>query len=431
MEITMKRILLSILVITQILSISTVGAVAVDPAKEKASYRAQNDVLYYGECGGVGQSAAAGVSTAGCGEKGSGIGCNGTKTQSEANKKEVWAYLKQKGLSDTAAAGVMGNMDQESCGFMPDANNGNNVANGGAKGGGCRGLVQWCGTRNDSMNDFADKQGKPWDCLSTQLDFVWYEVTETGEGKVMDDMAKATTPSEAANIWAIQYERPKLSEIAGRAERAEKIFTEFNGTAGGSTQVLNDASSGDSGGNVTVNGTCGSGDTTATTGPGSLPDGECSELIERVKKLEADGKIVLQNKAPEEDDVNHCGQVTTCPSSGHGGVDKHVLQVLIAMAEQSGQVVQIYAFNKDHSCDNGEHGKGLGMDVSWPSSSPQGQAIYKYLFDNASTLGINKLIYNLPAAGDGACMYAGKPISCKATYGEVLGEHASHIHVSL
>jgi hypothetical protein len=424
MEAVIKRLLIGLLLVLQVFFIpaSTVNAADVTTnARDKANYRAQNDVLYYGECVGVGSGAGKSLSPDGggggpCGEQGYSSG----KRNSQANKDQIYSFFKSKGLSDTAIAGIMGNMQSESA-FMPDANNGNSAADGG--GGGCRGVVQWCSGRNRNLTEFAQQKGTDWSCLGTQLEFIWHEVTQTGEAGVMDSLSAAKTPTDAAVAWANGYERMKASELPGRAPNAEKLYTEYTGQA---ATPLADSSSNSSGNSNCAN----AGEVSTPGGPGSLPDGECTELIERVKKLESEGKIVLMNKAPEMRDIENCGKVTTCPSSGHIGVEKHTLQVLIAIAEQSGQVAKVYALNSDHHCDKGEHGKGLGIDIPWASSTPQGQAIYKFLYNNAAALGINKLIYNPPPDGL-QCMYGGKPTGCNTTYAADIGGHGDHIHVSL
>lgn len=198
-----------------------------------AMYRAQNDVLYFSECtpsaGGGGES---GNSTPGSGSSGGGDcgeqGYAGGGRNSQANKDQIWNYFKSKGLSDVAVAGIMGNIDQESA-FMPDANNNNQSANQGMVGGGCRGIVQWCASRNEGLEKFAKERGTDWTCLGTQLDYVWYEVTETGEAGVMQNLNSAQTPSEAGNVWAVEYERMATYEQSGRAERAERIYEEYTG----------------------------------------------------------------------------------------------------------------------------------------------------------------------------------------------------------
>ncbi len=388
-----------------------------EPSSEEESESEESSSEESATCCG---SNTAGSGGGGCGEQGYASG----NRNSKANKDQIWNYFKSKGLSDTAVAGIMGNIDQESA-FMPDANNNNSGANQGAVGGGCRGIVQWCAGRNEGLEKFAKEKGTDWTCLSTQLDFVWYEVTQTGEAGVMKNLNAAKTPGAAGDVWAVEYERMATHEQAGRAERAQKIFEEYNGQSGGGSETASD--SGDSGSSESC---------TEKAADGSLVSGECAELIEKLKKYKAEGKFVPQNEQPEMQDIEDCDKVVepaNCNSGSgdHSGVYKIMLQVLVTLIEKTGKKISIYALNRDHFVDCGEHPKGLGVDITLASTTPEGQAVYKYLYDNASTLKVNKLIYD-PVPGGYQCMYEGKPASCMGVYGsETLSGHQDHIHVSL
>lgn len=146
----------------------------------------------------------------------------GNRTASEKNKNQIWTFLKGKGMSDEAAAGIMGNMDKETGGtFLPDAVNSI----------GCSGVVQWCFERNNAMRAKALAEGKDWNCLSFQLDYMWYELTETAESAVMEPLKGAGTASEAAIIFEDKYERSNKAtgEHLDRDRRAEEIYTAFTG----------------------------------------------------------------------------------------------------------------------------------------------------------------------------------------------------------
>ena len=373
-------------------------------APDNASSAAAKDATCCGSDDASGAAATAGGGGGGgCGEQGYGSGTRNSK----ANMDQIWSFLKSKGLSDVAAAGIMGNMEQESA-FMPDAQNWLDPP--------CRGIVQWCFDRNTGMENYAKEKGKDWTCLGTQLEFMWFEVTETAEKGVMEHLNAAKTPGEAGDVWAVEYERMASHEQAGRAERAEKIYQQYTGK---DASALADSGEGGE--------ACPEG-----TSDGGLVDGECPELIDRIKKLKDEGKLKLMNEAPEMEDIEKCGQVTMCPDGGHVGVEKRVLQVLITLAEQAGvPQIPVYALNKDHFCDQGEHGKGRGIDIPLNAGTPDGEKVYKYLYDNASTLGTHKLIYSPPPSGY-ECMYDGKPGSCGGIYGaETMSAHQDHIHVSL
>lgn len=90
-----------------------------------------------------------------------------------ANDKIAFDYFLAKGLTNYQAAGIVGNLDQES-GMSPTA-----VQPGGPG----RGIAQWSvGGRwdtdtNDNATAYAKAQGASLSSLSLQLDFIWYELT--------------------------------------------------------------------------------------------------------------------------------------------------------------------------------------------------------------------------------------------------------------
>jgi hypothetical protein len=383
-----------------------------------------NDILYYKPC--TAEDAASnqtkgsgttGGSTGGpCGEQGY---ANGARN-SEANKKQIWDFLKSKGLSDTAAAGIMGNMEQESA-FMPDAVNSL----------GCSGIVQWCFGRNDQMRQWATENGRDWTCLGSQLDFMWHEVTETGESGVMDKLNAAKTPQEAADAWADGYERMKPDEKSGRADRAAEIYKEFTGQSAPSAATTK-AAAGDS---------CPATTTAASNSNANSLSGDCKANVDKINQLESQGKIVFTDQKAKED-VQNCGKVASCSGgNGGGGIAPNTAKALAGLAEQSGvSQVKVSALNSDHECDGGEHPKGLAIDLAYAQGDAEGQKAYKYLYDNAKDLGVNKLIWGTvdqpgwtPMPGY-QCMYGGQPIDCYNTYSDDRGgggNHIDHIHVSM
>jgi hypothetical protein len=90
------------------------------------------------------------------------------------NEEAAFRYFLTKGLSKKQAAGVVGNLDQES-GMDPTIKQ--------FGGGPGRGIAQWSvGGRwdtysGDNLEAFARTKGVAKLALSTQLDFVWFELT--------------------------------------------------------------------------------------------------------------------------------------------------------------------------------------------------------------------------------------------------------------
>ena len=392
-----------------------------------AMFRAQNDVLYYGEeqC-----SEEGGTPTASTGDGG---GC-GSKTDMDANKKQIWSFLKSKGLNDAGAAGIMGNAEQESS-FNPSATNGI----------GCRGFVQWCFERNSKLDSFAKERGKSWDCLGLQLEYLWYEMTETTQGQVNANGDKLeiplvdalngkdfsrksnynrSAPYNAGAIFHDYFERANTAagENLGRGERAEKIYKEFTGKDAGPVQVSNSTGSGSS-----TTTTCQGAKETDT----SIPPAECGALVEEVKKLRAEGKFKSINGTANLDkDLANCTSdpIECGTGAGKGGVTPELLRAFVAVVKHIdskglGQI-DIASMNTGHPCDPAMHPKGKAVDF-WNCYNLDTDAkcgeIFKYITDNATQLGIRQVIHDVPPSGY-QCSQG--PILC-------LNDHYNEIHMGL
>src|SRR5690348_14320426 len=91
-----------------------------------------------------------------------------------ANDQAAYNFFVGKGLTSFQAAGIVGNLDQES-GVDPAS-----VQYGGGPG---RGIAQWSvgGRWDSSYHDnvlwYAGQQGQASGSLNLQLEFIWYELT--------------------------------------------------------------------------------------------------------------------------------------------------------------------------------------------------------------------------------------------------------------
>lgn len=112
------------------------------------------------------------------------------------------SHFMARGLTQAQAAGVVGNLMQESALRTGARNKGD-----GADGSDSIGLAQWNGNRATALKSFAAARKKPVDDFETQLDFVLHEL-ETTEGGVGAALKGAKTAEEAASIF-IGYERPQ------------------------------------------------------------------------------------------------------------------------------------------------------------------------------------------------------------------------------
>src|SRR6476659_10047134 len=117
-----------------------------------------------------------------------------------ANDKPAYEFFVGKGLTNFQAAGIVGNLDQES-GVNPAS-----VQYGGGPG---RGIAQWSvGGRWDSSNPnvlaYAKSKGVSATTLNVQLEFIWLELTTVGYGYTQ---LKATTNvTDATLVFMDKYE---------------------------------------------------------------------------------------------------------------------------------------------------------------------------------------------------------------------------------
>mgnify|MGYP004684488761 FL=1 len=110
-------------------------------------------------------------------------------------------YIQQKlmsmGFSASAAAGVVGNLVQES-GLRTDA-----IGDNGTSGG----LAQWHNERLDALKRFAAARGKKWTDLDTQIEFLAEEM-RTSYADTYAKMQSAELPEIAGQIMTDEYEIP-------------------------------------------------------------------------------------------------------------------------------------------------------------------------------------------------------------------------------
>lgn len=133
-------------------------------------------------------------------------------------KTDVYNRLRQNGFTDSEAAGITGNIAQESM-FDTEALS--------KDGYNSRGLVQWTGDRKAHLEQFAREHGldpKDW---RTQVDFISEEMNIT-ERAAFEALRKNPniTPEEAAHIVREQYERPDpaVANDAYRQQVAREVY---------------------------------------------------------------------------------------------------------------------------------------------------------------------------------------------------------------
>ncbi len=148
----------------------------------------------------------------------------------DGNAKVIWNFLKAKGLSDAAAAGVLGNIQAE-CNFRLTAVGDNGTS---------FGLIQWHNGRWDNLKSFCSKNGLDPNSLQGQLEYLWYESLDpnTSYGKSLASRGFYTTTSavEAAVAFHDAVEKSASSASTVRNTRggyASNWYSKLAGTDAG------------------------------------------------------------------------------------------------------------------------------------------------------------------------------------------------------
>lgn len=141
-----------------------------------------------------------------------------------ANDKPAYDFFVAKGLTNFQAAGIVGNLDQES-GVNPSA-----VQYGGGPG---RGIAQWStGGRWDTSNPnvlaYAKSKGESATSLNLQLEFIWLELTTVGYGYTQ---LKATTNvTDATIVFMDKYEICGTCASSQRVSYAKSVLAAYGAT---------------------------------------------------------------------------------------------------------------------------------------------------------------------------------------------------------
>ncbi len=146
------------------------------------------------------------------------------------NAKVVWNFLKAKGLSDEAAAGVMGNIQAE-CNFKTTAVGDNGTS---------YGLIQWHAGRWNNLKNFCSQHGYDSSSLQGQLEFLWHESLDPnsayGKKLASKGFYNASSAVDAAVIFHDVVEKSASSPETVRNKRggyATEWYNQFKGTSSG------------------------------------------------------------------------------------------------------------------------------------------------------------------------------------------------------
>jgi hypothetical protein len=161
---------------------------------------------------------------AGCGGPGDGTAVGtSSSAASSSNNQTAFDYFVGRGLTDDQAAGIVGNLDQESS-MDPSV-----YQYGGGPG---RGIAQWsAGGRwdtdyHDNVVWYASTKGQSPFSLSLQLEFIWYEL-ETFSGYGLGSLRRATNVTDATIVFQDDFEGCGTCDQSNRIAYAEAALAAF------------------------------------------------------------------------------------------------------------------------------------------------------------------------------------------------------------
>ena len=162
----------------------------------------------------------------------SGVNTLGTSTTLKGNSvaEQIWNYLKSKGYSDIAAAGIMGNIAQE-CSYDPskveDKPKNNNPG---------LGICQW--TYHTRKQKFQQMVPDWKTNLPGQLDFMWMEITTGYQKCKPETMNNCTSLEEAVTLFHNVYEQSADTTLTRRINFAQEAYANFAGRGSSSSTSL-------------------------------------------------------------------------------------------------------------------------------------------------------------------------------------------------
>jgi len=148
-----------------------------------------------------------------------------------ANDQPAFNFFVAKGLTTFQAAGIVGNLDQES-GVNPSS-----VQSGGPG----RGIAQWSvGGRwdtsaGDNATAYATQQGENLQSLNLQLEFIWYELTVHGYG--YNDLRATTNVTDATIAFMDKFEICGTCASSQRVTYAKAVLMQYGQIPFGASYV--------------------------------------------------------------------------------------------------------------------------------------------------------------------------------------------------
>ena len=137
----------------------------------------------------------------------------------EGNCLIICQFLRGKEVPDMTIAAICGNIWGESR-YSPRSVNTTS---------GASGLCNWYSTRCSSMKALAESQGKNWQDINLQLDYLWIEMTGGYKGTI-DRMKKTSSIDEQVKIFCDEFENPGdfwVNNGQGRIDEAKRVYAEL------------------------------------------------------------------------------------------------------------------------------------------------------------------------------------------------------------
>ncbi len=344
------------------------------------------------------------------------------------NEEKAWNFLVSKGMSTVQAAGSMGNLkaegnfipDQLEIAFSPPPHKWDKplelpvpIGPAGQPG---LGIVQWTSVgRKAKLLEAANASpAKSVIDIGVQLEFMWTELSGPYKTAALDPIMKSNDLAEVVKIWQDKYEVG--AHFEPRMEAATKFMAKYGSSPTGAV------ASSSAGPAVACGASGGSGTFTAITG---TPE-EWRQRILSNANIKWGNAPGISSESEQKEDIKDC-------------LKDVALAGLLAMAEQSGVPVPINTMARGHGgCAGGksDHNNGKGVDIGYYGNGGQGQAnhkpegdtLYKYLYDNRDGLKVGQLIWQDPPQGY-KCINGGQPVEC-STYGAgTMNQHYHHIHI--
>ena len=134
------------------------------------------------------------------------------------NKKKAMEFFMNKGLPQHMAAGIVGNLVQES--------NLNTTIKG--DGGKAFGIAQWHPDRQKGLKELAKRNGTDISDFNTQLEYVWQELNSSHKN-ALDGLLKSQNAEQATKIFMDHFEKPNknpnINKIFNRIKIANSLMS--------------------------------------------------------------------------------------------------------------------------------------------------------------------------------------------------------------